>query len=107
MSEVEFTDWARFRQFSVSAQVSGAPAIQARFPGAQEFDPQKIVVTFYRTDQEPWQLRSVQVSGRRVLKSGGLGKEIRTNYYYGLRSEVPDWVRRFVDEVTPGPGEQP
>jgi len=71
---------------TVSYRVTGAPPMLRRY-SAIMFQPERLDVTF-----ENSQFTSVQVSGRRVLKSR-LGETLRNRYYFGTpKMEIPEWV---------------
>jgi hypothetical protein len=80
---------------TVSFSVAGAPNMPAQYSG-KPFRPESITVKIQDTQ---WTL--VNVVGRRVLLSGGLGASARKAWYgpTDLEKDAPAWVKDTLAEV--------
>ncbi|WP_327258247.1 hypothetical protein [Streptomyces sp. NBC_01244] len=78
--------------------LAGAPDIRGagrRYP----FHPTGTSLSWARMNTDAWELRSVNVSGVRVLKSGAPGAEVP--HLMLLMREVPQWLLSFAEANRP------
>lgn len=97
MTDLRFAESSYFAETRVQFDVFDGPIIKPEY-SSQEFQVDHATVRLIRGTGygSAWGLNGVQVSGRRVLKSG-LGKEWRDRTFGHYSAAVPDWLQPLVD----------
>jgi hypothetical protein len=81
------------------------PDLQRRHSD-REIVPRRMVITWSRTNGDPWSLAMVEIHGPFRLKSGELGKDSFREFRseYDMRQDnivIPAEIRQLVDRFTP------
>jgi hypothetical protein len=85
----------------VSFDVEGENDLNASYV-TQRFCPSHVGITYLWSDDKPWGLMWVEVSGLRRLASGKLGVERKKACFSGYdKDRMPEWLAQLVRRFRP------
>jgi len=78
---------------TITTEVQGVPDQKHNY-STQTFRPETLQITYRMDGRGIWAPTEWRLSGRRVLKDGGLGLSVHENHGYGFRvgQTVPAWI---------------
>lgn len=86
----------KVQTYTVSVQVDGAPDVEKSY-SLYPIAPERLMIRFDKYDDGEWGRPRVAIYGKRRLKGGGLGADVRDNY----ASTRTDWVAEIIEAVKP------
>jgi len=82
----------------VDYDVEGAPATELLYTNGLTVDPGHVTVEL-EGSADGWELSRVQVTGRRLLKSGEAGNRFHSGFWIYDDDRMPEWVRDLVKQT--------
>jgi hypothetical protein len=101
MSEPMFDTLSTYLEWRAAVNVSGIDPLPVQYSANQMFTPDRLMVSYYRSNNGRWTLINITATGNKITAKGK--SNVRGKYVWMLGDEdkLPEWVRNFIASHKP------